>query len=151
MMLALSLIQPWAQLIADGRKKIETRSWQANPGMLKVGDLYVIAASAKMSADDQWAALEFGYTTADMPIFVKGAAICVVRHKGCFPTEKIVQSAKFTAEEWSYGNYEPGRFGWMLELVHVLQTAIPMKGRLGLYPVPIDVEAQIVQEMGVPA
>lgn len=146
-MYALSLVQPWAQLIADGRKKIETRSWQAAPAMLKIGDLYVIAASAKMSAEDQWAALEFGYTAEVMPVFVKGAALCVVRHKGCYPTDVIVQADKFTEEEESYGNYEPGRWGWMLELVHVLERPIPVKGRLGLWPLPVDVEAEIVQQM----
>lgn len=151
MMYALSLLQPWAQLIADGRKKIETRSWQAAPAMLKIGDLYVICASARMSADDQWAALEFGYTPDDMPVFTKGAALCVVRHKGCYPTEVIVQAEKFTEEEESYGNYGPGRWGWMLELVHVLERPIPVKGRLQLYTLPVEVEAQIVQEMGVRA
>lgn len=151
MMLALSLIQPWAQLMADGRKHIETRSWAANPGMLKVGDLYVICASAKMTGDDQWTALEFGYTPETTPKFTLGAALCVVRHKGCYPTDVIVQAEKFTDEEESYGNYEPGRWGWMTELVHTLAEPIPVKGKLGLYPLPVDVEARIVQEMGVAA
>lgn len=147
MMLALSLIQPWAQLMADNRKHIETRSWQTAAAMLKKGDLYVICASAKkLTFSDRVIAEEdYGYREpASLPL---GAALCVVRHKGCYPTDVIVQADKFTEEEESYGNYGPGRWGWMTELVHTLATPIPVKGKLGLYTLPADVEVRIVQEM----
>lgn len=41
-----------------------------------------------------------------------------------------------SAVERIYGNYSPGRFGWILEDVRALPEPIPCKGAQGFFDVP---------------
>lgn len=53
-MKALSIIQPWAWLIAKGVKDIENREWRCPSAM--IGKTFVIHASSKRSCDEYEAA-----------------------------------------------------------------------------------------------
>jgi hypothetical protein len=66
-MLALSVKQPWAELIARGTKKKEYRSWSRR----SFGELLIVASK---SADDD-AMEEEGLDPASL---VFGRAVCVV-------------------------------------------------------------------------
>jgi len=110
-MKALSLWRPWASLIADGRKKIETRHWE-----LRYRGPLAIHAAKKVYGD---ACLDFGYDPATIP---RGAVVCVVNVLGCvlFPSP--------LAPSDEYGNFEPGRYGFILSLVEKLDPPIAAKG-----------------------
>ena len=51
-MRAISLHQPWASLIAEGHKDVETRSW-APPGRL-VGQRIAIHAAKRTPKQSEW-------------------------------------------------------------------------------------------------
>jgi hypothetical protein len=118
---ALSLTQPWAQLVADGRKHIETRSWSTN----YVGDLAIHAAK-KIDAD---ACRAFGY---DPKTVTRGGVVAMCSLLGCRRiTERLM--AGQSDEELSYGNFEEGRYAWILGELHPAIVPIPARGSLGLW------------------
>ena len=69
-MKALTLHQPWASLIADGRKTIETRSWA--PPRTLIGERIAIHASLKVDRplSEKW------FPGEHVPL---GAIICTAR------------------------------------------------------------------------
>lgn len=103
-MKVLTLTQPWASLIKDGIKKIETRSWQTT-----FRGVIAIHASKKVDID---ACRRFGY---DHSTIITGAIICtailvdIVRfpHRGITPD--------------IYGDFSDGRYGWILENVEPIE------------------------------
>jgi activating signal cointegrator 1 len=115
-MKALSLWQPWASLIADGRKKIETRHWE----MLYRGPLAIHAAMKV----DKLACEDFGYDPLTIP---RGAVLCIVNMVGCvrFPHPK--------APPDEYGDFAEGRFGHLYELLERFAIPIPAKGHQGIW------------------
>jgi hypothetical protein len=115
-MRALSLWQPWASLIADGRKKIETRHW----AMLYRGPL-AIHAAMKVDRD---ACEDFGYDWKTIP---RGAVLCIVNVDNCvrFPHELAPPDA--------YGDFYEGRFGFLMTLREVFNPPILAKGHQGIW------------------
>ena len=115
-MLALSLWQPWASLIADGRKKIETRHWP-----LHYRGPLAIHAAMKVEKE---ACYEFGYSPESI---VRGAIVCIVNVDDCvrFPNPK--------APPDPYGDFYEGRYGFLLTLREVFEHPIPAKGKQGLW------------------
>lgn len=128
-MKTLSVIQPWAQLIADGRKQYETRGWSPRFTLLKPGDLLAIAASKSWTLPDRELAEEWGYDLGAMPL---GCIVAVVRFQGAFATGSL----DISDEERGYGDFTPGRYAWRLELVQKLETPIECRGALGLWEFP---------------
>lgn len=115
-MKALSLWQPWASLIADGRKKIETRHW-----VLNYRGPLVIHAALKL---DKESCCKFGYSPLTIP---RGAVVCIVEVTNCvrFPHEFAPPDA--------YGNFEAGRYGFLFTLRERFDPPIRAKGHQGLW------------------
>ena len=136
-MKAISLTQPWAQLMADGRKHIETRSWDT-----RYRGWLAIAASKGWTVADRDCAEAFGYDPAILP---RGAIVAIGRLHQTFRTGS---SDQFTlvppgSEEEQYGNYEPDRYGWRFTEIRKLAQPVACKGALGLWTVPPDVAARV--------
>lgn len=66
-MRALSVKQPWAELIASGKKKVEYRTWKVDVR----GDLLIVASTTKNDAD----CIDERF---DPRALTYGAAMCVV-------------------------------------------------------------------------
>jgi len=115
-MKALTLHQPWASLILDGRKTVETRSWYTKHR----GEL-AIHAGATVDVD---ACKLFGYDGSSIP---RGAIVCIVDLVDCvqFPSRLVKPDP--------YGDYTPGRYGWLLTVIQTFRQPIPTKGALGLW------------------
>ena len=115
-MKALSFWQPYASLIADGRKKIETRHWE----LFYRGQLAIHAAKKV----DRTACVTFGYDPDTIP---RGAILCIVNVDGCvrFPHDSAPPDV--------YGNFAAGRFGILMTLLDKFPKAVPAKGRQGLW------------------
>ena len=121
-MKALSLTQPYASLIIDRRKKIETRSW----GTQYRGELAIHAAKSI----DRDACVNFGYNPDTI---VRGAIIGIAELTECFRFLSFAFTSKeFSDEEISYGDFTPGRYGFRLERVRTCPP-IPCRGSLGLW------------------
>jgi len=115
-MRALSLWQPWASLIYDGRKTIETRHWE----MLYRGPLAIHAAK-RIEKD---ACEDFGY---DWRTISSGAVLCIVNVKNC------VRFPHPLAPPDKYGDFQEGRFGILMEIVEKFEQPISAKGMQGIW------------------
>lgn len=141
-MKALTIIQPWASLIALGEKKIETRSWRTKyrgPVLIHAGKSvdHDICKTNPFSA----ALVDHGIIfQQDMPtgVILARAEIvdCVEIGLGTDPPNRIAylkNGKKVTGNEFSFGDYSPGRFAWILDNIQPLKEPIPAKGQLSLW------------------
>lgn len=138
-MKALTLLQPFADLMADGRKSYETRSWY--PWQLKPDELLAITASKSFDYQLGVLATSFGYAPSDLTL---GVVVAVVRFAEAHKTEHT----EVSPEERGYGDYRPGRFAWRCELVTKLAQPVPCRGSLGVWSLPVEVETAVRAQMG---
>jgi hypothetical protein len=137
---ALTLIQPWATLIALGEKQIETRSWSPNfKGKLAIhaglkidldacGQPWIKAALAKhgITIPEK---LPTGCVIATCTIFdyVQMAYNHDAKH------EVEVPGYKLSNQEYALGHYEHGRWAWILANVILPDEHIPARGKQRLW------------------
>lgn len=168
-MKCISLWQPWASLFAAGLKKIETRSW---PLRLQLPVVLAVHAAKKWDGTLSGLCLdkpfreclaEFGVPqqpacgglnwTTEMVEARKrgwtlpfGAVVGLVRVVECVPTERLRPT--LTDRERAFGDYSPGRFGWVTDRNAVLPTPVPLTGRQSAWDwdAPADVQA-LAREM----
>lgn len=111
-MKALSVKQPWATLIANGKKTIETRKWKTNYR----GKILICSSKAK----DRW------YYGGDYPL---GVAMCVA---------ELVDVRPFTKKDVENAHCEFYEDAWAWELDNVVRVEpIPVKGQLGIFNVDL--------------
>jgi len=126
-MKALTILQPWAELIRLGIKTIETRTWYSHFR----GELVIHAGKRRP---------ERAYP--ELPGMAFGAAVAVVN---------VVDWRLLTAFDEPAACCEcAGRYGAILANVRPLRTPIPCKGAQSLWTVPDDVAALIRSAMPVP-
>ncbi|MYC08182.1 MAG: ASCH domain-containing protein [Chloroflexi bacterium] len=118
-MRALSLRQPWASMVADGRKTIETRTWRTNYR----GPL-AIHASARPHDD--------------LPT---GGIIAIARLYDCRLMEAADEDAACIA-------LHEGAYAWLLADVQPVEL-IPCKGMLGLWTPSDEIERLAEIRVGV--
>jgi hypothetical protein len=102
---ALSLKQPYANLIAEGKKTIETRSWTTRYR----GDILICASQSG----------------AGEP---KGVALCIVELTDIRPMIPDDASAACV-------DIYPRAQAWIISNLRVLKKPFPVKGQLGLFDV----------------
>lgn len=134
-MLAISIWQPWGQLVVDRRKPHETRHWPP-PGRVLGTDIAIHAAQ-RLHVDEREKAKLWGYTPADLPL---GAIIGVARLSSCMRTEHFMEPP----HDLEYGDFSPGRWAWRLEDVRKLKTPVPCKGLQGFFRVLPDIERAVL-------
>jgi hypothetical protein len=144
-MKTISLLQPWASLVATGAKKIETRSWPT-----KYRGLLAIHASKGWGPDQSvllscWEIQGGLAPLVGMPLDFKGKSWHGVKEEhlprgfiiatcilvDCIRTDDLTQAQIGT--DRPFGDFSLGRFAWLLEDVKVLPEPIPAKGKLGLW------------------
>ena len=123
---ALTLIQPWATLIAMGLKTFETRRWApAYRGPL------LIHAGAKVDRDFAAELVAEGVLQADQKL-PSMAILCVVDLWECYRT-KGESRIKFSEDDRRYGDWGPNRWAWELRNRRSLRMPVGIKGQLGLW------------------
>lgn len=153
-MKAITLWQPWASLIADKRKRHETRSW-CPPRTLK-GEVMLIHAGKTV---DKSYAKWFGYVDAEGAItcptgcFVATArlyAVCQVQQQiiGADGDELAICNDAYNPHRKGieipvddYGNFAPGRFLWEFIDVSPIVPPTPARGRQKIWDVGIGVRS----------
>jgi hypothetical protein len=136
---AISLWQPWAIAIALSLKTWETRSWKTHyRGWL------VICAAQKTSRQQQETYVRICHQHhIDLSIhpwsqLPRGCAVALVNLTDCvLITEELI--AQQSEIERSLGDWQPGRYAWKLEQLHLLTPPIPVKGKQGLWNFPLPV------------
>ncbi len=132
-MKALTLTQPWASLVAIGAKRIETRSWSTSYR----GPLAIHAAKGfPRDAQELSRCIRLSVLFGPHYEYPRGAVIATCRLVACVRTEELLSrpayAADMTEQEEMFGNYDPGRWGWMLADIKGVAPE-PAKGALGLW------------------
>ena len=104
---AISLKQPFANLVCEGKKTIETRTWNTEYR----GDLLICSSQ-------------------NPKIEPYGKALCVVE---LTDTEPMKKEHEFRACCKLY----PKAWAWHLKNIRPLPKQIPIKGKLGIYDIEI--------------
>ncbi len=104
---AISLKQPWANLVASGKKTIETRKWKTNYR----GDL-VICSSKKPN------------------IHPAGCALCIVELYDVKPMTK-------KDEKKACIKVYPRAYSWFLRNIRQIKPVVPVKGQLGVFDLEV--------------
>lgn len=163
-MQAISVWQPWAVLLAAGKKCCETRhwpirhrgpllihaakKWDANIAYLTADPLFRRALGAigfDITPDERAAKAAWG-----LPL---GAIVGRVDIVDCFPTERVGcvkpdaaptpmiapgRKLYVNPTEKAFGDFEPGRFAWVCANPVRFPAPIPCRGAQGLFDVPAD-------------
>jgi len=116
-MKAISLWQPWASMIASGKKTIETRKWATSYR----GDLLICSTRKPV--------------VGNLPL---GQALCIVEVCGCLPM--ISQNGKAACCD-----YYEGAYAWFLRNLRSIEP-FPVKGSQGFFDVELPVEARQGQQ-----
>ncbi|MGR6127871.1 ASCH domain-containing protein [Paenibacillus sp. SER-28] len=146
-MKAITIMQPWATLIALGEKKFETRGWATKyRGPLAIHAGQKIDREACLSRTINDVLLKHGIISlTDLPT---GAIVASSHLSECYKVEYMhnsgiiglkAENGKFRLwagarkNEYYFGDYSDGRYAWELANVQALAEPIPAKGMQRLW------------------
>jgi hypothetical protein len=120
----LSLRQPYAELVAQGRKTIETRRWNTN-----FRGKFLIHASKAIDKEIS------AFLNIDCSKLAKGAIIGIAR---LYDVKKYTSKEDFLADKTAHlsDNFSNPKYGFLLKDAKKLNEPIPVLGRLGFFNVP---------------
>jgi hypothetical protein len=164
-MRAISLWQPWASAVALGSKTIETRHWSTDyrgpiaihaAKRLREGELIYYHSCWNWQGALRELGTRFGEFTLDKKLPF-GAIVAVAYLIDCKPTEDFTlgeinaprrpkgeTSDLYNWTEAQMGNFDLGRFGWVLRNVKPLSDPIPFRGQQGFFQVPDDLLKTVI-------
>jgi hypothetical protein len=140
------MTQPWATLVALGENSIETRSWSTRyRGPLAIHAAKAFPAEARALCDEEpyrRVLARGGYASASE--LARGAVIAIAQLDDviAFTRTSLRETRARAAEgllpehEADFGDFSPGRFGFVLSHVRHLAAPVPLRGMLGLWDVP---------------
>ena len=122
-MKVISIKEPFASLIKDGYKKIETRSWKTSYR----GEIYIHASLTKQKIDERIKHLN------KMIDPKPGFILCKCNLVDCIYMDEIfIKEIKKNKLEYLCGHYEVGRYAWVLDNIEVIKPIL-VKGHLGIW------------------
>ncbi len=136
-MKAISIWQPFAQLIVEGYKLHETRSWTAPKsvlgGTIAICSTKNITPAQRLWVKDNLFAMYYarsGLPELDqLPLgYVLGTATVHASH---YMDEDLLDDV--TAEEKCYGHWDIGNYAWELRNVKKFHDPIPVVGKQGIF------------------
>lgn len=139
-MKAITVWQPWAQLLAEGKKHDETRSWATKyrgPILIHAAKKPYSQTERLMSAESRRKirdVLGIGFINRLEEIqtgAIIGAAILV----DCKLIDQTYHDfiKDLCPEEYLYGDFTVGRYAWRLEKPVLFKEPIPAAGKQGLW------------------
>ena len=147
-MKTISLLQPWASLVAIGAKKIETRSWHTSYR----GPLAIHASKALpyknhdlIYREPFWTAFKSEAIDKGSALLPTGAVIATCKLVDCIKiigrtsiagkivATRLLDRQEIEGNELAFGDYTPGRYAWILEDVRQLPEPIPATGKQRLW------------------
>lgn len=156
-MRAITIIQPWATLIAFGAKQMETRSWTTHyrgPLAIHAGRTMPPIRRGETLVLGEWS-VERDSTRA---LLLRGPRI----HPFRLPLGVVVAVVELfqirsttsgehgpSPAELALGDHGPGRYAWSLSSAVPIKAHVPATGRLGLWRPDAALEAAILDQPGV--
>ncbi|MGN9098497.1 ASCH domain-containing protein [Flintibacter porci] len=142
-MKAITIRQPWATLAVSldrsGKplKSVETRSWKTSyrgPIAIHAGKIVPDMFFMGMKEPDMDEFFSVGlYGDKSILCLPYGAVIGKVTLVDCVPIEKLYGGSLDTTRERAFGDWEPGRYGWILANPIRFMTPIPARGKQGIW------------------
>ena len=127
-MKVISIIEPWASLIKEKVKYIETRSWKTNYR----GKIYIHASLKKVPKKDE--RINILISLLENKNFKYGHIIAEATLVDCiYMDEEFISKIKNNNKEYICGEYSIGRYAWVLKDIKELNEPIPAKGNLGIW------------------
>ena len=120
---ALSIRQPWAELILLGRKRYELRSWKTSHR----GPILIHAAQRVDKLETSMAGL-------DVENLAAGAIVGMVDIVDCEPFTPEIADELRQAQSY-FREWVPNLYAWKLERPLRMPEPIPYRGALGLFRV----------------
>lgn len=159
-MIAISVLQPWAALLATGKKQFETRSWK--PAEKFIGsDIIIHAGKSPADFNRVWSYLvrlsglqqqpehnsfewhlltamkeAYGGSALRRECFPLGGAIAVATLLKVHHTEALRQ--ELTPRELAFGDYGDHRYAWQLTNVRPFEVVARCNGQLGIFELDIN-------------
>lgn len=139
----LTIDQPYAFLIAAGRKRIENRSWRTHYR----GDVYVHAARGPVSVLPSITG-DVTVNDRESPLMTRGSVVAVARVVACLPKPPIAGPvhpqwvAAGLAHLWE-DRHAHGIWCWVLDNLRPLHTPVPWRGKQGLWRVPPELQRAV--------
>ena len=128
-MKVLSIKEPFASLIKNNIKHIETRSWKTNYR----GELYIHASFTKIpkAYKDNKELMSL----VDINDLNYGNIICMCDLVDCVEmTDEFINDIKKNKKnEYITGIYSNGRYAWIFKNIEILDNPIKAKGHLGIW------------------
>ena len=127
-MKVLTIREPFATLIKNKIKYIETRTWKTNYR----GEIYIHAGVAKISKEiKSRKGLSELYNEKELKY---GYILCKCNLVDCiYMSEEFIREEKEkNPNNFIAGRYEVGRYAWVLDNVEVIEP-IKAKGQLGIW------------------
>ncbi len=126
-MKVLSLREPFATLIKEKKKMVETRSFKTNYR----GELYIHASKTKLLKEDRDNAKLMSLVGKSELNY--GYIICKCNLVDCVYMDKnFIEEMKKNDQEYICGIYAEGRYAWILEDIEVIEK-IPARGQLNIW------------------
>lgn len=146
-MKAITIIQPWATLIATGEKKFETRSWSTkHRGEIAIHAGKKINKEACSKPEIKEALDRHGYTVDNLPT---GAVVATALLNECYEVIRENSEAQMVmfdktngtkfwevnknGNEFAFGDFSLGRYAWEMAEVELMDKPLPAKGQQGLW------------------
>lgn len=131
-MKVLTVWQPWAQLLADGTKGIETRCWSTNyrgPVLIHAAHKHIVERYPIKTLQYFEAA---GVVCEGLPL---GAIIGRANLVECIQMDReyCVWMRKWNPREYAFGDFCPGRYAWVMKDAVLFDKPIPAKGKQRLW------------------
>ena len=121
---ALTVCQPYAELLARGLKTIENRTWPSPV----LGPLWIHAGKSR-----EWLAPE---DIADYPHMVFGALVARVELYACIRVEQLPDRLKDNP-------HANGPWCWLVRNPYALERPRPVRGAQGIWTLPADLAADV--------
>ena len=132
-MKVLSLMEPWATLIKEGKKYIETRSWKTSYR----GELFIHASCKKIKKSDKHI-VELLNLIPNIPMEY-GKILCKCELVDCIcMDQEFLNKIQKNKQEYICGEYKLGRYAWILKNIEPLDVPIQTKGHLSIWNYEFD-------------
>jgi activating signal cointegrator 1 len=140
-MKAITLTNPWATLVAIGEKRIETRSWSTpyrGPIAIHAAKDFPAECRALTRDEPFLSALYVRHGRLTNNLWTLGGVVATARltdvqYIASLNDVRYLLDRYGAQDEYAFGNFQPGRYAWLLDHVEPLPKPIHAKGMLGVW------------------
>ena len=137
-MKAITIWQPWAEMVAAGIKQNETRSWPTKyrgPIAIHAAKKSIQVSCTEVSDEAMEVIcrrLNLSGVFNSPDTFPMGCIVATANLTDCIKiTPEYI--ATLSSDELTLGDYTVGRYAWVMKDTKKLDSPIPVKGRQGLW------------------